>query len=344
MKKVCVIGHFGFGKNMLNGQTIKTKNVTDELARQLGADQITKIDTHGGLKVLPIILVQMVRAFMQCENIIILPAHNGIKIFVPMCVWLNRVYCRKLHYIVIGGWILSYLEKNQRLEELLKHFNGIYVETNTMKKALNRSGFNNVYIVPNFKDIKIIGKNEFPKEYKQPYKLCVFSRVMKEKGIEEAVNAVNEINRKHGQVVYTLDIYGQIDSEQVTWFENLEKNFTKSVRYCGAVSSSESVSVLKDYYLLVFPTKFYTEGIPGTIIDAYSAGVPVVSAKWESFSDIVLEGITGFGFEFNNYIGFVELLESLIDTSSVINMKQKCIDEAKKYKGSNAIRSLINNF
>ena len=27
MKKVCVIGHFGFGENLLNGQTIKTKIV-----------------------------------------------------------------------------------------------------------------------------------------------------------------------------------------------------------------------------------------------------------------------------------------------------------------------------
>ena len=48
MKKVCVIGHFGFGENLLNGQTIKTKIVTKELDKQFGADQVVKIDTHGG--------------------------------------------------------------------------------------------------------------------------------------------------------------------------------------------------------------------------------------------------------------------------------------------------------
>ena len=47
MKKVCVIGHFGFGKELLNGQTIKTKTVTIELEKQLGKDQVVKIDTHG---------------------------------------------------------------------------------------------------------------------------------------------------------------------------------------------------------------------------------------------------------------------------------------------------------
>lgn len=47
MKKVCVIGHFGFGENLLNGQTIKTKIVTKELDKQFGADQVVKIETHG---------------------------------------------------------------------------------------------------------------------------------------------------------------------------------------------------------------------------------------------------------------------------------------------------------
>ena len=63
MKKVCVIGHFGFGENLLNGQTIKTKIVTKELDKQFGADQVVKIDTHGGAKALPFVVFQMIKAF-----------------------------------------------------------------------------------------------------------------------------------------------------------------------------------------------------------------------------------------------------------------------------------------
>ena len=48
MKKVCVIGSFGFNKNLLNGQTIKTKIIAKELSSSLGEDQVLKIDTHGG--------------------------------------------------------------------------------------------------------------------------------------------------------------------------------------------------------------------------------------------------------------------------------------------------------
>ena len=96
MKKVCVIGHFGFSKNLLNGQTIKTRIVTTELERQLGVEQVMKIDTHGGIKVLPKIIIQMIKVFKICENIVILPAHNGIKIFVPLCIIFNIVFHRSI--------------------------------------------------------------------------------------------------------------------------------------------------------------------------------------------------------------------------------------------------------
>ena len=41
----------------------------------------------------------------------------------------------------------------------------------------------------------------------KPLPLCTFSRVMKEKGIEDAVYAVRTVNEHFGRTVYTLDIY-----------------------------------------------------------------------------------------------------------------------------------------
>lgn len=58
---------------------------------------------------------------------------------------------------------------------------------------------------------------------------------MKEKGIEDAVNAVEEINKKYGETIFTLDIYGQIDSMQTEWFELLQSRFSKDISYKGLV-------------------------------------------------------------------------------------------------------------
>lgn len=343
MKKVCVVGHFGFGENMLNGQTIKTKTVTTELEKQLGADQVIKIDTHGGAKALPKITIQLITAFNNCENVIIFPAHNGIKVFVPLCNAINKVFHRKLHYVVIGGWLPSFLKDKDRLRESVSRFTGVYVETSTMQNALKEIGITNTVLLKNFKDIKVLSDSELTYQHERPYRICTFSRVMKEKGIEDIVNAVIDINTSHNEEIYQLDIYGQVDSEQGEWFEQLSRSFQPYISYKGLVQFEKSVEVLKDYFMLVFPTKFYTEGIPGTIIDAYAAGLPVLSSKWESFSDVIDDGVTGIGYEFNDYSMLADkLLEIGITPEIVENKRTYCLIKANEYLPRNAISVLTN--
>lgn len=342
MKKACVIGHFGFDENLLNGQTIKTKNVTQELEKHFGEDSILKIDTHGGVKRLPKLIVKMFKAFRSCENIIIFPAHNGVRIFVPLCNVINIFFRRKVHYVVIGGWLPSFIRNRGILKFGLNFFTGIYVETSTMKKELEKLGLNNIEILKNFKKIKILSNSELESVYDKPYKICTFSRVMKEKGIEDIVDAVISINKKNRDKIYELDIYGQVDKEQEEWFENLKKSFPDYISYRGIVQSDESVEVLKKYFLLVFPTRFFTEGIPGTILDAYAAGVPVVSSRWESFFDVVDDGCTGIGYEFGNLKELINTLEQISDFPEIIVEKKfKCLNKAKEYVPELVLQSLI---
>lgn len=341
MKKLCVVGHFGYGENLLNGQTIKTKIVTEELQKQLGKDEVVTIDTHGGMKALPKIIVELKQAFQECSNIIIMPAHNGIKIFVPLCCFFQKIYERRLHYVVIGGWLPKFLEGKKWLEKLLKNFYGIYVETVTMKQALEEKGFQNIYILPNFKPIKILSEDELVFPVDIPYKVCTFSRVMKEKGIEDAVEAIKRINEKYRKTIYELDIYGQIDEEQKQWFAELEEKFPAYVKYKGQVPYDQSTLVLKDYFVLLFPTRFYTEGIPGTILDAYAAGIPVVSSRWESFGDIIDDGETGIGYEWNNPADMEKVLIMLMQKPEIVNdMKRHCIKKAHEHEPQKVISNI----
>ncbi len=332
MKKACVIGHFGFGENLLNGQTIKTKHVTLELDKKFGEDKIIKIDTHGGIKLLPNIILKMLKAFKYSENIIIFPAHNGIRIFVPLCTIINIFFRRKLHYVVIGGWLPSFLKNRSILKWELMRFCGIYVETSTMKRTLVKLGLNNVVILKNFKNFKVLSNSELKSTYDKPYKICTFSRVMKEKGIEDIVKAVISINKKNRDKIYKLDIYGQVDDRQVEWFEKLKKSFPDYISYKGIVQSDKSVEVLKNYFLLVFPTRFFTEGIPGTILDAYAAGVPVLSSKWESFFDVVDDGYTGIGYKFGDVKALTKTLEQISYVpETIIEKKHNCLKKAEEY-------------
>ena len=343
LKAVAVIGHFAFGMEYLDGQTVKTKIVTDALCTHIGASSIVKFDTHGGWKSLLRAPFQSISALRRARNVIILPAHNGLRIYAPLLSVLRVFFpSRKLHYVVIGGWLPEFLAKRPRLASHLKRFDAIYVETSSMQRALCRQGFDNILVMPNCKELQILHPDELVYHTAEPYPLCTFSRVIKEKGIEDAVNAVKAVNQTLGRTAYTLDIYGPVAPEQSDWFAALQAAFPDFIHYRGSVPFDQTTSVLKDYFALLFPTHFYTEGIPGSIIDAYAAGIPVISAKWESFDDVISDGHTGIGYPFNEYTMFLEQLSAAVSIPDRIqSMKSLCIQKAESYLPDQALQPLF---
>ena len=325
MKKVGIVGHFGFGHKLLNGQTIKVKILSEEFQNELGSGNVMTVDTHGGAKRVPAMIGNTITMFRNCENCMVLPAYKGVLVFTPLFSLLNKFYHRKTYYIVVGGWLDSYLNKYKWLEKLLKNYTAICVETTTMKNALEKRGFKNIELVAN--------------------DLCTFSRIMKGKGIENLIYAIQKVNENAGQIVYTLDIYGEVWKDYISEFEELQKDFPEYIKYKGSVNYDKSVETLKNYFALVFPTLFYTEGIPGTIIDAYAAGLPVISSRWESYDDVIEDNITGIGYEFGNDEALIDILETVkCDPQKLIDMKENCLRKAKEFSPNAIVGSFIQKF
>lgn len=340
MSKICVCGAFRLWDVPKGGQEVKTCILADALEAKYG--KISRIDTlakNSRIK-MPF---QLLWAMITCTDVVILPAHNGLVVLSRLLSKLNKLFHRRLHYSVIGGWLQDLLPNHPYVMKALHTFTGIYVETKTMMDALQKLGFTNVYVVPNCKPLSIIKKNDLDTSYSEPYKLVTFSRVTEKKGIGTAVDIVTILNKKYGRKVFTLDIYGPVDpGEDEKWFTELQKSFTDAITYRGNAPFDKSVEILSGYFALLFPTQYFTEGIPGTIIDSYAAGVPVISSKWKSFSDVVDEGVTGLGFEFNKGGDLERIMEKVItNPSMIINLKQGCIRKANEFLPQNAIRPLI---
>ncbi len=345
MRRASVLGHFGEGENLLNGQTVKTKIVTEELQNQLGQEQVLKIDTHGGWKTLLKAPFQVFRALKNSTNVLIFPAHNGLRVYAPLLRFLRPFFKnRKLHYVVIGGWLPQFLLKRKILASILKKFDCIYVETETMKRALDVQGFHNVIVMPNCKKLTVLSEDELIYPTEPPYKLCTFSRVMREKGIEDAVNAVTEVNESLGYQAFSLDIYGQVDAAQTEWFEGLQNKFPPYIRYCGLVPFDKSVDVLKAYFALLFPTHYDGEGFAGTLIDAYSAGVPVIASDWKYNAELVNQNV-GYTYPTGNQIAFVDILKTLSKNPAILLEKKRlCLKESEKYRIDKTTQILIMQF
>lgn len=337
-----VCGHFGKNKNYLDGQTVKTKELTRELKNRLGKDSIYTVDTYRWKLNAVFIIIKCCSLMKKCKDVIIMPGDNGIKVFAPLFLLLNKIFHRKLHYVVIGGWLRELLEKKPKLKNRLSRFDGIYVETKSMVKSLEELGLSNVRHLPNFKSLQILKESQLVYPACEPYKLCTFSRVLKEKGIEDAIDAVKDVNTLLGKTAYTLDIYGQIDDEYYERFKEIEKEFPKYISYKGCVKFSSSVNALKDYFALLFPTYYEYEGFAGTILDAFASGVPVIATSWKYNSEIIQNEIDGLIYDYRKPELLKKILSDTYENPKLItNMKKNCLKRAKEYSPEVVIESLM---
>ena len=342
MIKIGIVGHID--SMAFDGQTVKTKELYKALKEVYGEEQILYASLGESRKNPIAFFLQCLKLMKKCENIIILPAHNAVRVLVPFFSIMRKKNTCKLFYSVIGGWLPEFLEKRKYLLKALEKFNGIWVETNSMKEKLMRQGLENVEVIPNFKDLKILSEEELVYNENPPFKLCTFSRVMKEKGIEDAINVLKEINEESGEIKFTLDIYGKVDSGYVEEFEKMQQMFPEYIRYCGVVEPDKSVDVLKSYFALLFPTYYEGEGMPGTIIDAYFSGVPVIATNWRYNEEIVKHKFCGYIYDYKNKVLLCNILMEIYIEPEIFNgMKKNCIREAERYSKEKVIELLKKN-
>ena len=344
MKKIAVIGNLGIlGCDALDGQTIKTRIFVEQLQQRYGNDNVVVINTVGGVTNLVKAPFQSLRALKLASNVIIFPAHNGLRVYAPLLALLKRFYKdKKLHYVVIGGWLPEFLEDRKCLLKALKSFESIYVETQSMKDSLYNKGLFNVDVVPNCKKLQILSANDINTHFCEPYRLCTFSRVSKQKGIGDAVEVVKKVNENFGRVVYTLDIYGRVDDDQTDWFNILQASFPEYIKYKGCVEYNKTTNVLKDYFALLFPTYYEGEGFAGTIIDAYAAALPVIASRWKYNSELVENGVTGFVYTTKQNRTLEIILENMVENHDyIVEMKKQCLNRAYRFLPQNGMKRLF---
>jgi len=212
-KKIFICGNFGYKNNQIDGQTIKTRQLKDVMIKKIGRDNIVYIK----------------RNIKNSNHLIILPGSNGLRVLLPLFIRWKKKLKIDIRYVVIGGWLPDFLEKKKKYLSLCKKLDKIYVETKFMKQKLMGMGLQNVGILTNFRQFSFTRKSI--NKVKGSLKLVYFSRILKEKGIELAIESVNRINKKYGKKIIEFDIYGPIDNK---YRKEFEKQIVKSEEYiCG---------------------------------------------------------------------------------------------------------------
>lgn len=342
MKKITVIGLFCESTDVSNGQSVKTRIVTEELEKAFCKDQVARIDTYGWKKNPVKLFANCISAVHHSSNVMFLTDEGGIKVFPWLLRWANIGGKCKIHYYVVGGWLSGYLDRSPKAVSDLQKMDAIYVEVPAMLRELEARGFLNVVLVNKFRRMTPVSLEEVDISPRAPYKLCYFSRIMKEKGVEECIEAVKTANERVGYHKYMLDIYGSINEPYKETFAVMQQQFPEYIRYMGIVDFRKSGQVLKDYFAMLFPTYYASEGYPNAVVDAFAAGLPVIATRWNYNADIIRDHVDGILVDVGDINQIVEAIETLTsDLKAYVQMRVNCLERCEEYRPEYAVSQVI---
>lgn len=341
--KIGLIGRVAKGEELVDGQTIKTKILLEELIRIYPDATYNIVDSYKCKSKIISYIIDVIKTIKNSDVIFVLLSSNGIKITFPIISLVNKVYNKPILHDVIGGRLDEIAKKNYIVLKSIKGFHVNMVESHNLAKKLNEIGINNVEVVPNFKRIKPISKSELKNNMNESFKFCTFSRVSKSKGIGDAIESTKQINIEAGYNKVSLDIYGPIEPEYKDEFEMILNNSDKYICYKGCAHYNESVSILKNYSALLFPTTFYGEGFPGTIIDAFSAGIPVIATDWHCNPEIIDDGENGYLYSSHMPDQLTKKMNQFImqEPEKIFSMKYNCIKKSREFHADKVMEQII---
>ncbi len=303
MKKAAVIGQYGTGPQHTTGQAVNTGTITDLLIRKYGKDNVETVNSFGWKKHPVSLMLKVLAAMSRCENVIVLPAQNGEKVFIPLISISNVLFRRKTFYIVVGSWLTEMLARRSVLKRFLNTFSGrVYAQSAILKENLEMAGVRNARYLPNCRDSEAAEKEDlFPlKDENGMLHIGTWSRVTEEKGIEDAVTICRKANEMLGKDNFRLDVYGLIDPDYREKFNSLRDSFPETVSYRGVKNADEGISTVKTMFVLLFPTHYEGECIAGTVLDAFNAQTPVIANDRKYNNEIIRNGVNGILFHFRN--------------------------------------------
>lgn len=285
--KKLVIGYFGYHTNKLDGQTVKTRNLYALVAKHF--NDVSFFDTQE-FRFSKKSILKMFYAILKADQLIYLPAHGNLKYLFPLIWLMCRFNHSKIYYFIIGGWLSLFVRNLPIHRFMLKRISGIYSETKRLKKELNEwYGMNNVHIFNNFRSFDFC-----PVEHhiSGELHLVFMARVCRQKGLDMIFKLGDFLSKTRNMYKISIDFYGQIIKEDEDFFRTEISRFP-FMEYKGVLQPNNIYEVLQKYDALILPTHYPREGLPGSVVDAYISGIPVIVTNWAYAEEFVENGKTG---------------------------------------------------
>lgn len=164
-------------------------------------------------------------------------------------------------------------------------------------------------------DLKEKLANEFDNStVRNKHRILFLSNLTISKGFYDTMQAIPEVVKNHPdtEFIFAGEWWDDdVIKDEITKFMH-EKRITERVQFPGVITGEAKKKMLLLSDIFVFPTHYKYEGQPLVIIEAMSAGLPVITTDQGCIREMVVDGETGFIIEKQNPVKIAEKILVLL--------------------------------
>lgn len=156
-------------------------------------------------------------------------------------------------------------------------------------------------IEPKAKTFVISNTVSIPAEitkYNIPFNVLYMGVLIKRKGVSDLIEGINYLKNTNRLENIKVTIAGTGEEEAELKRKCSEYNLDNYIEFKGWISGQQKEALYKNCQMLVLPS--YNEGLPMSILEAMSYGMPVVSTNVGDISSAVKNGENGYLFDPGN--------------------------------------------
>ena len=316
------------------GVTIKNRNLYTALEKEI---HIKKVDFNKIKRKNVKESLRFITCLFNPSNTFVVgvSGRKTRKRLTQVLYYFNRKAMNRSIIMVMGGTASHDMSIDTEYKKSAMQYKGIYVETQSMYDELASAGFTNAAIYPNgrFRPESVYSVKPSEGQLK-----CVFfSLVQREKGVDIILEAAKKLPE------ISFSIYGKVMSEYESDFFGAVQAL-ENVSYEGVFTGTteEVYQKLHEYDVLLFPTQFDIEGVPGILVEAKIAGLACIVSNKSYNADIVLNGINGIVLSNNTSEFLVEAISDLNEHRDILlRYKQGSLDSSNMYYIENYVDGIV---
>lgn len=286
--------------------------------------------------------LKLLALLVKSKQVILSVNKRGRYVIISLFYFLRLVTNKRAALYVIGGTLDRQIGKLPTLKKwlylkALKKLDGIFAESKLLLEGLQALGLTKVELVFN---PRVDSGARWNQNHQANGKIVFISRITEDKGVSVLLDAFKLLVEEGHQL--SLDFYGPIDPDYDSTFrEKLEKLDGKA-NFRGQVSPDQVQDTLVNYHFLVLPTFHFGEGLPGILVEAAMAGVPIITTRFNSLPEYFEHGISALLAEPQEVESLKTYMEMLLTNHDLsITLSREILKVSLPFKSSTIIEQSL---